>query len=196
MALWYWRRLGSAEQWFGVMLWAIAAISVSGRLWTLSGHTNNLPFFHLYILVEGSFLLFLFRQLLGTSLHPWLWKTMIFGFVAFWLFNGIWGEGWLGYPAAVHALEALLVLSVAVSWFAKVLREKEVRNIQQTFAFWLCTGLLVFFSTNLLIFLFSTFIVAQSSIVFKTLWGLHAVLAILLYLIYSFALVCAVKTPK
>lgn len=178
------------------MLWSIAALSISGRLWTLYGHQNNLAFFHCYILVEGLFLLLIFKEILGALFKSnILWSIFIF-FILFWIYNSFWGEGIENYPASIHVLEALIILGLVFTWFAKVLREKVVRNIQQTFEFWFCTGLLIFFSSNLLSFVFSSFIVEQSSGVFKIIWGVHALLAILLYFIYSYAITCTVKTQK
>lgn len=196
IALRYWKKMNRSQRLFGLMLWSIAILSISGRLWTLFGYQNNLPFFHVYILVEGLFLLFIFKDILGSFLHGDFWKFTALSFIVFWIYNSFWGEGISKYPASIHVAEALMILSFVISWFAKILREKELRNIQHNFEFWFCTGLLIFFSSNLLSFVFSSFIVEQSSRVFKIIWGVHAVLAILLYLIYSYALTCIAKTPK
>lgn len=193
---WYWKKLNKSQQWFGVMLWIIAVISLCGRIWTVLGYSNNLPFFHSYILVEALFLLFIFREILGSFINLLLWKSAAIGFSIFWLYNVTYGETLFTYPAHSHAIEALIMMSLAIGWFAKVLREKEVRNIHQTFDFWFCTGVFIFFSSNFLFFLFSSFIVKQSHEVFKAIWGIHAILAILLYLIYSYAIRWAVKTQK
>lgn len=196
IAIWYWDKLNRSQRLFGIMLWSIAALSISGRLWTLFGQHNNLAFFHCYILVEGLFLILIFKEILGSLITYNLLISIFLFFILFWIYNSFWGEGIENYPAIIHALEALIVLGLVVTWFGKVLREKVVRNIEKTFEFWFCTGLLIFFSSNLLSFVFSSFIVEQSSMVFKIIWGVHALLAILLYFIYSYALLCTVKTQK
>lgn len=166
------------------------------RVWTTTGHANNLPFFHVYILVECILLLMVFRHLLTPTgkLRPWLVTALTFTLV--WLLNVLFVEGFWGYPAYIHALEAVVLIVLVVLWFAKILREKVVKKPARTFGFWLCTGLLIYFSSNLLLFVFSTFVVQQSARVFDAIWGVHAILVILLYLIYTIAILWARKTLK
>ena len=174
----------------------IALSSVGGRLWSITGHDNNLPIFHVYILLEGVLLCIVFRHLLAARGDTLPWFITAGSFAFLWLLNVLFGEGITGYPAYIHALEALLVIVLVVLWFAKILREKIVQKPLRTFGFWLCTGLLIYFSGNLLLFVFSTFVVEQSARVFDVIWGVHGILVILLYLIYTFAILWARKTPK
>lgn len=196
LAFWKWKKLNVYQRWFGFMLGIVALISIAGRVWTLLGNENNLPFFHTYILIECLFLLFIFKSILSDSLPLNLFRLLILSFPIYWIYNVSYGEGLFNYPANSHAIEALIMMGLSVSWFAKVLKEKEIRSIQQTFEFWFATGVIIFYSSNFLFFLFSSFIVKQNHHVFKVIWGVHAILAILLYLIYTIAIRWAVKTPK
>jgi hypothetical protein len=190
------RSLNKEQCWFAVLLWFIAINAILAQVWTLTIYSNNLPFFHVYILVEFIVLLIIFRAILETSLHHFVFIILLVGLPIAWGINLFFGEGWWGYPAKIHALEAILLSYLAVTWFAKLFRERKVKKLGQSFNFWFCTGIFMFYSSNILLFLFSSYIATQSSAVFDAIWGIHALLAILLYLIYAIAILWIRRTQK
>jgi len=191
-----WRSLWGAPRKFAICLWAIALFSVSGEVWKMFGHDNNLPFFHTYILVEFLLLLLVYKQLLSTARKSFIWLTIGSAFALIWLLNVFFGEGFWEYPNYIHALEAILLIVFAVLWFLKILREKVEKKPAHTFGFWLSTGILMYYTCNLLLFFSSSFVGRQSPAVFDAVWGVHAILVILLHLTYSIAILWALKTPK
>jgi len=161
LSIFYWKLLNVPQRWFGVLMVIITFLSVSGRIWAVFGPGNNLPFFHTYILVEFLMLMVVFAKLRTRILPLFGWWSLAVAFSLAWTWNVFWGEGWWGYPAHIHALEAMILVMIAVAWFLSQFRRVEYQNIATTFEFWLCTGLLTYFCSNLLLFVFSTFIVAQ-----------------------------------
>jgi len=191
-----WKSLSQAQCWFVWMLCAILVISISGELWQKYSEHNNLPFFHVYILIEYFFLLQIFKLLLGKSLNITLWYSLRIGFLVLWILNVSINNGWWGFPDYIHALEALIVLSLVVMWLAKTLREKVVSNPEKTFEFWFCSGLLVFFSGNFLLFFFSTFLLSIEMAAYDAIWKVHCILIIILYVLYTVALLWIKKIIK
>jgi len=96
----------------------------------------------------------------------------------------------------VRALEGMLLMVFSVHWFLKILKEKQVRYPAQTFAFWMCTGILIYYAGNLVLFLFSSFVMQQKAVLFKAIWEVHAILVIFLYLTYTVGFLCVNRTPK
>ncbi len=154
-----------------------------------------MPFFHLYILVEGVVLMRVFASFLS----PFISKKAIYAsaaaFIVIWTINVLLYDGFKGYPTYILVVKGVILIILAVSWFVKVQREKKVQHPEKLFAFWLSTGVLLFFSGNMLLFIFSNFIFTQERHVFIALWGTHAILVILLYLIYTIAFIWARKNP-
>lgn len=191
-----WPKMDAFHRWFAVLLWLIVIISFSGRIWTMMGYGNNLPFYYIYILVEFFILIRVFQLMLGAQI-----KTkycMILGsiFLMAWLLNVSTGEGWWVFPDRIRALEAIIILILVILWFLKILREKMILVPYKTFEFWMCTGLLIFFSGNFLLFVFSNYVLATEEAVFRAIWKVNAILNILLYIMYTVALLWVKKTIK
>lgn len=189
----YWSQYTTMKRWFSAMIWTIAVHSTASYTYALTFQSNNMPFFHVYILMECLFLLVLFHLMQSRKESRTSWILLGAGFTLIWLYNIFWGDGIWGYPSYIHALEALLLIGCSLHWFAQLLREKKVKNPIRTFGFWTSTGVLIYFSGNLVLFFFSTFVAQQSGPVFDAIWGVHAILSILLYLIYTVAVLWGSK---
>jgi len=197
LALFKWRNMNTHQRWFAVLLWSIVVISFFGELYrNMEGVSNNLPFFHLYILAEYLLLLQVFRFMFKESIAKNVWWVLSLGFVTIWLINVITGEGWWGFPDYIHALEAIVILFLIIKWFLKMLREKTIARPVKTLEFWMCAGLLIFFTGNFLLFLFPKFLMEAGREVFRAIWIMNCVMIILLYIAYTIALLWVKKTVK
>lgn len=195
LAVVVWKHLDIAARWFAVLLWVVSTCSTVGDIWTHVIASNNLPFFHVYIVLEYILLIIIFSYILEVKRKLRFVLSFTIPFATLWLLNVFAGDGIWNHPTYIHVLEAAIIVRFALTWFLKVLREKKILSPAKTFAFWMCTGLLMFFSANILLFIFTTFIIAQSDAVFMAIWGVHAILVILLYLTYTIAILWARKNP-
>jgi hypothetical protein len=197
MALAKWGNLNNYQRLFAILLWCIVMISFSGDWYRkLDGINNNMPFFHIYILVEYLLLLQIFRFMYGKDISLRTWWGLSIGFILTWIVNTIIGEGWWGFPDYIHALEAIVIIILVIRWFLKMLREKSIAQPSKTFEFWLCAGLLIFFTGNFLLFLFPKFLINTGKEVFEAIWQMNCILIIITYLLYTVAILWAKKTVK
>ncbi|GAB5522899.1 MAG: hypothetical protein Roseis2KO_07710 [Roseivirga sp.] len=177
-----------------LLIWFIFLNGAIAFVWELV-YGPNMPFFHLYILVEGVLLMRIFASLL----NPFIARKAVYAaaviFVIIWTINVLFFDGITGYPTYILAIKGITLIILAVSWFAKVLREKKILHPEKLFAFWLSTGVLIFFSGNMLLFIFSNFIFTSQRHVYLAIWGTHAILVILLYILYTIAFIWARKNP-
>jgi hypothetical protein len=190
-----WRSMQTHQRWFAVLLWSIVVISFSGEIYRVWGEElrNNMPFFHTYILAEFLILMQVFRHMLNKSVAKKVWWLLSLGFIVCWIVILLTGEGWWGFPSSIHAIEAIIVLVLVILWFLKMLREKTVARPAKTFEFWMCAGLLIYFTGNFLLFLFPKFIIDAGAEVFRAIWKMNCILIILLYLSYTIALLWVKK---
>lgn len=196
VATFKWKLLIGYQRLFTVMLWIIILISLCGELWSIITRKSNLPFFHLYILIEYIFLVNILKHILQKEIKKSVWQILLIGFSVIWIFNISIGNGWWNFPDYIHALEAFIIIILIVIWFKKILREKTLANPEKTFEFWICAALLFFFSGNFLLFIFSEFLMTIDMVAYKAIWKVHLALNILLYLMYSIALLWVKKTIK
>jgi len=196
VALWKYPSMREHQKWFAWLLWSIILISFSGDIWLRTTNQNNMPFFHIYILVEYLLLLRIFHLMLEGKYKPWISSVLASGFTLIWLINVLIGEGWWGFPDYIHALEALVILGLVFSWFVKMLKERKILHPERTFEFWMCSGLLIYFTGSFLLFLFPKFLIEAGPEIFATIWKVTSILIILLYLLYTIALLWVKKTIK
>lgn len=184
------------HKWFLVLMAFISLFSITGWVFAYLLIKNNLPFFHIYILIEFLFLWRIFFKILEWNIRSPLSIVISGSFVSFWVINVIWIDGLTTYPTIIHGVEAILLLILAISFFMKLLREKKVARPARTFSFWLSTGVIMFFSSNFLLFVFSGLIANIQREAFMAIWNVHAILTILLYLLYTLAFLWIPKTTK
>lgn len=191
-----WRLLNKSQRWFTVMLWFIIVISLSGELWVHTLGKSNMLFYHIYILIEYLFLLNIFRLFFNEYLSTKTWQILAIGFTLIWIGNISIDKGWSAFPDYIHTLEAIIILVLVTLWFHKMLKEKTILNPEKTFEFWICTGLLFFFSGNFLLFVFSNFLMTIDMTSYEPIWKIHIVLNLMLYSMYSIAILWVKKTIR
>jgi hypothetical protein len=88
-----------------------------------------------------------------------------------------------------HFIESLLVLVfVGCYFYREVNRQVFIRRLECEPIFWVSTGLLLYFLGNMLIFLASNYVLAQSRELSLRVWAIHALLYIFLNILYAVAL--------
>jgi len=196
IAIWKYPNMQAHQKWFAYLLWSILIISFVGDVWLRFTEKSNMPFFHVYILVEYLMFVKIFHHILGPKHKTSKWYILAFAFTSIWIVNVMIGEGWWGFPDYIHALEALVILGLVFLWFAKMLQEKKILRPEQTFEFWMCSGLLIYFSGSFLLFLFPKFLIKTGPEIFDAIWEVTSILIILLYILYTVALLWVKKTIK
>lgn len=170
-----------------VILFSLLSEYISRR------YGNNLPLYHLYTFIEFFFLSYLFRRLLKRlPLPAWLIPTLLFVGV------GLWGvfEELFAFPDRLRSVESVILIGYALLFFNRALRSLDVARIERTFMFWVSVAVLLCFTGTLLLYIFSNYIAAASNRVYFTVWTIHTLFNILLYLLYSIALLCKDPIPQ
>jgi hypothetical protein len=88
-----------------------------------------------------------------------------------------------------HFIEGVAVLTFVFHYFRREINRKVVtRHLERDPMFWVSTGLLLYFSGNLLIFLTSNVVLKYSPVISRHVWTIHAMLYTFLNVFYSIAL--------
>lgn len=180
------------------LFWMIIFISVNQGISEFTTHvlhsTNNLPFYRAYILLEFLFItrIFLLHDV-SQALRMFIYAVLAI-FCFFWCLPFILGDFWC-YPAYLRFSEGAIVLFYAGAYFLKLFQEAKVAHLSRDVGFWIFGGLVLYFASNSLLFLFSEFVVTLSNPSFNLIWTIHAVLTILLYIAFTIAIRCRTN-PK
>ena len=93
------------------------------------------------------------------------------------------------FKPALQVLESLLILGLAGLYFRKLLNELRAPNLARDAMFWVSAGLVLYSLSKLLIALFSNYLLDHySQQLSLTVWTIHGLLTIVLYLCYLRAL--------
>ncbi len=173
------------------MLIPIAVNQFISDWWLYYVTSNNLPFYHLYIMIELTFITIIYNSYLKKHRYRKFIPIITISFITLYLLSIIWNPDkiWI-YSTYERAIEGVIVLLFASSFFIHVYRKEEIMYLQKASGFWIGGGLILYFASNLLLFAFSKLVYSQESKLFQSIWEIHALLTILLYISYTIALLC------
>lgn len=146
---------------------------------------NNLLLYHIYTFIEFFTLAWIFRRTLRRV------PTGVFiGGSLVILAVGTWGliTAPFEVPVTLRTVESVMLAACALTFFYDALRYLEFRRIEQTFMFWISGAVLLYFAGNLLLDAFGNYVAEASDRVFFTVWSIHAVFNVILYLLYGVSL--------
>jgi len=124
---------------------------------------SNLFLFPVIAIGEIGLLAFAYREALQSATFSRVMPWVVGAFSIYALFD-CWVEFHrIHYPTALLILADLLQFSLATLYFWKLLRELRVEHLRQDPFFWVSVGLLVFVLGDLLIMLFSNYLLAHYS---------------------------------
>ena len=99
------------------------------------------------------------------------------------------------FPDLFRTVESLVLIGFSVLFFFNALRYLEVKRIERTFPFWISGAVLLYFTGNLLLNIFGSYIAETSDKVYYTVWTIHTIFNMILYILYGVALLCKDPIP-
>lgn len=147
-------------------------------------HINNLPFLHLYTVLEFWVITAFFHVVSTTRKEKlfirWLWVLLpILALLAVLKFNSIYR-----YNLIPRSVEALTILTLCIYFLMKSLSFSAAPV--PFFNFAIVVALLLYFSGSLALFALSDFIVGNKTIN-RLIWTTHATFVLIMYLIIAVA---------
>lgn len=191
MGLWRHSYLEKEAKLLLYMLLFVGANQLFSNWWTHFVERNNIPFYHFYIVIELLFTSVIYYSYLRKSRVRKLIPILTISFLLFYIFSLILTPEklWI-YSTYERAIEGGIVLFMAGAYFIHIYRRQEIMYLHRTSGFWIGFGFILYFASNLLLFTFSELVFSQGSEVFQSIWAIHAILTILLYISFTIALLC------
>ena len=185
-----WRHLSRGQRWFGKVLLLVALNQLVAKAITVLTPWSNLPLYNIYVMIEGLGLILLYRyRFPNQEISRWL--PWIAGALALIIpINAFLIQGFELIPTYVRSLEAVALVFLSLFYFRQVFRERKVKYLDRSFWFWLNAGILIYFSPNLLLFMFTNELMTISDPLFLAVWSIHAGLNFIFYGFYSIAVLC------
>lgn len=152
---------------------------------------NNMPVMHIYTLLEFVLLLSVFHLGKPNLITRNVYISFLILFTFIWFVDILFLGGiWKGI-ALMRSLQGIILISIALLYFYRLLQELDLLRPERTFLFWFSIAILVYFGGNLLLFIYFNHITnvgMQSSEAADKMMQLKFItyfLNILLYILYS-----------
>ena len=192
---WRFRELDRPLRGVAAVVFCELLIEVLARL-AIKVFGSNLFLLPIDTVLEFGLLAWVYAQVLRPStVSRWL-PVVIVLFSLWGLLSYLRPATLYEYNTAQRFVESLLVLSLVVLYFYKVIRDLVIVHLEREPMLWVSIGLLIYFAGNLFIFISSNYVVQRSFELSNQLWAVHAVFYIILNLLYTLALWIAPSNRK
>lgn len=155
------------------------------------GIANNMPLLHLFIAISIVFFsIIYYRAFYSAALR----KAVLFMGPAALLVivaNALLIQGiWL-YPSLSNTVQGIMLISFSLLYFYQIFTRQEYIHIEKQALFWINSGVLIYFSVNIFLFMLFNLVIAQQR---QELYAIHSVTNIFSNILYAIGLLC--KPPK
>ena len=188
IALWKYNRLHKMQRkLMYLLLTTLVVESISNILWYQK--INNLPVYHFYSIIEFVLIVNIYKDELNKLLPKRFFYVLIIMFSSFAIVNMCYFQSLWTFNSNATTLLGLLVIFLSLSYFYALLKEVKYSALEQNSMFWLNAGFLIYFSSNLILFFINNTMFedpnAKANEVSYLLWGLHAIVNIILTIFYT-----------
>jgi hypothetical protein len=113
---------------------------------------------HLFIPVEFMFLAYIFQLNFDNWLSKKIVILIIFFFTLLSILNSIFLQSIDSFPSYTRYLESILLILLSLTYFYQVFTELKVEKLWEEGMFWFSTGLLIYYSGTMILYLSSNYL--------------------------------------
>ena len=179
-----WERLGKTARIILVYLLISAGVNLAADM-LVRNRAANLPLLHVYTAVEFIVLVMMYRYLLAGTRAASMVTGLQVGFALACIANAIWLQSMYTFNSYSLSLGAIIIMLLAINYFARLAVEVPVGKVSDLPDFWFNTALFLYFSGSCMLYVFSNFFLQVTQQEFYTVWGLHAIFVMLMYILFS-----------
>lgn len=168
---------------------ALAALGELLSQITARLHMPNLYLLHLYTFFSFNIIALFYHQAFGHFYPRWLVPSLMAGYSVFAIANSLLWQPITGFNTYTRGLEGLLVITLALLCFYKMLSELATKRLDQYSIFWINTGFLLYFAGNQFFFILNNALLEEpnQSLSFIS-WGLSSLLMALQHILIGIGL--------
>jgi hypothetical protein len=158
------------------------------RILIYYGFRNLLSIWHIYTFIEFCFLGLIFQKHIIPPLRKSWFAVIFYGFIILALLNTLFLQGFTQFNSYNRVLESLIFIVFSIVALFRFILEEEKVSMYHFPIFWFASGVLLYFSGNLFIYIFSNFLMKNYTSLNKYTWLINALMNDILYMFFSVAL--------
>ena len=148
---------------------------------------NNLAVYNSYALVNFNLLFLLYYYQFGSKTKKFMvFVQILFNILA--VLNTLFLQKTSIFNSNLTTSAALVLIACALAYFYKLLKEIKYQKLEKNPLFWINSGVILYYSGSLILFLLGNVLAYPSLEVALAAWGLNSFFNLLLNTAYSIAL--------
>ncbi len=155
-------------------------------------YKNNNPIYHIYTLVTGLLVLYIYKSLFtGKKIALFIQSSMlILTTISIFLF--FYKEGYKFNNTFSNILLCVFIVLLSLYYFFNLFYEMKIKNLLNYPQFWIVSAFLIFYGTTFYLSLFEDFICSYNYDLFQYIWPIHLTSTI----IFNFILTKGIWTMR
>lgn len=192
LALWAifkWKVASKEQPYLCWLVWVSAATEILAYvlIWLFS---FNLPLLHVFTVIEFYLIVKIYQTALKEKNKDQFFKVSVIGFTIIAIVYASLSGNIMKMNDVVRVVESIYLTFLALYFFYHTLQTLEIRHLEHSSMFWINAAVLIYFSSNLFIFLLSNYgdFFEEGSDLADIMYGLHATITITKHLLFAIAL--------
>lgn len=173
---------------FGYFIASIIVFGYSNYL--ADRNKNNYFLYHIFSIIELSFILCYFKIVLRTKLIRFLVTTILLFFYLFSIFNILFLEKINSLNSNTLSIEFFLMIIFCFIYYYKFSKTDKILFFQKEPNFWIVTGFFIYFSSTILIFSFYKYAAKNYKAFTINFWALQEIMYLVKNLVITYGLLC------
>lgn len=169
-------------------LGAMVVAEIYGRVLVIVLKKNNLPGLHVYTVFEFLLIALFYHLFLNGFISKKIIPSLIIFFTVFAIINAVFIQTIYEFNTYPRAIESLVIVCLGILAFYKMFQTQEYERIDQTPVFWIVSGITLFFSGNLFLFVLGNLLLSKDVELSKLAWGINASLGIFMNIFIAIGL--------
>ncbi|WP_109298810.1 hypothetical protein [Aquimarina sp. AU474] len=195
VALFRFKTLNKTQAILMVLLSIIIIVEIVSLLFWYK-KVNNLPIYHVYTVVEFVIISKIYAVELKSMFSKSFFIILILLFGGFAVCNTVFFQDIYTFNSNAITISGMIIIFFCLSYFYSLLKEVKYNALEINPMFWINSGFLIYFSSNLILFFINNYMFKDGASASSYLvWGLHAIMNIVLNIFYTIALWVNPKKP-
>lgn len=175
------RKLLSPEMTSVLLLMFVCLITQSVVIYLRTFQINNLWLGHIYVPLEFVLLANAYRIRLRKQIPQKVIGSIMVLFPLLALLNTLFLQDLTQNNSNVRTLEVVLLIFLALSYFYTLMKNLSFKRPERDPFFWVNTGVLIYLSSSLFLFMYSNILLQYSNTLGHLVWDIHKVFLFFYY---------------
>jgi len=156
----------------------------------------NIPLYNFYSVLEIGFYLFVLKEIMQSRKIRKIIRNLIWIYPLIALVNILFLQKIGHFHSMTYSLGCLLIVFMSIYYFYELFQIKQSVNLIREPSFWICTGLLFFYSCTFPLFGLVNFLIGAPRFIDQNLYYILMIMNVLLYSLFTIAILCRTNIRK